>query len=41
MALIGRVLTTLAKQQIFTQRYGQNGPILRGKERFTLRQESG
>ncbi len=29
------------QQQVFTRRYEQNGPILRGQERFTFRQESG
>jgi hypothetical protein len=29
------------QQQVFTRRCEQNGPILRGKERFTFRQESG
>ena len=29
------------KQQVFPRRYEQNGPILRGQERFTFRQESG
>ena len=28
------------QQQVFTRRCEQNGPILRGKERFTFRQES-
>ena len=29
------------RQHAFTRRYEQNGPILRGEERFTFRQESG
>ena len=39
-APIGRFDHT-RQQQTFTRRYEQNGPILRGQERFTFRQESG